>query len=164
MPETVEIWRRLHDHVGKPLEKMPDQLFPATNTVLVEDGKILLHRRADTGHWALPGGRMEVGESAEDCAVRETVEETGIEVKVKRLVGVYSDPRNYSIMRYPDGFTVHYVILLYEVERTGGEIAVSPESTEVHFFPVTALPEPLAPSARIRIKDALARRPEGFSR
>jgi ADP-ribose pyrophosphatase YjhB (NUDIX family) len=132
--------------------------------VLVEDGKILLHRRSDTGNWALPGGRMEIGESAEECAVRETFEETGLHVKVKRLVGVYSDPRNYSIMRYPGGHTIHYVIVLYEVERSGGELAVSLESTDVGFFPVTELPEPLAPSARIRIKDALARSQSAFSR
>ena len=164
LTNTTDTWHNLHDNLGRPLEKMPDQISPATNTVLVEDGKILLHRRSDNGTWALPGGRMEIGETAEECAVRETWEETGIEVKVKRLVGIYSDPRNYSIMRYPNGATVHYVNLLYEVERTGGDIAVSVESTEVGFFPVTALPEPLAPAARIRIKDALARRTEPFSR
>ena len=164
MPETNAMWRNLHDNLGRPLEKAPDMLYPGTNAVLIEDGKILLHRRADNGTWALPGGRMEVGESAEECAVRETQEETGIEVRVKRLVGVYSDPGSYSIMRYPDGALIHFLIVLYEVERTGGDIAVSHESTAVQFFPVTALPEPLAPSARIRIKDALARRAEPFSR
>ena len=71
---------------------------------------------------------------------------------------------NVPIMRYPGGHTIHYVIVLYEVERAGGELSVSLESTEVRFCPVSALPEPLAPSARIRIKDALARRPEAFIR
>lgn len=102
-----------------------------------------------------------------ECAVREMWEETGIETQVKRLVGVYSDPGYHSVMRYDhDGNTliVQYVIGLYEVKRTGGEIAVSHESTAVQFWPTNALPDPISPAATLRINDALAGVIEPFMR
>ena len=54
--------------------------------------KVLLTRRLDNGLWCLPGGHMESGESVEECCMREVFEETGLQVRVKRLPGVYSDP------------------------------------------------------------------------
>lgn len=153
----------LYDSLGRPLDKMPDEIHPGTNAVVInEANQVLLHRRADNGVWALPGGRMEIGESAEQCAVRETFEETGLHVVVERLVGVYSDPKNYSILRYPSGYTVHYVIMTFEVEQIGGELQLSDESTELRFFDLDALPEDLLPAARIRIEDTLKGRPEAF--
>jgi ADP-ribose pyrophosphatase YjhB (NUDIX family) len=105
---------------------------------------------------------MEIGESAEECAVRETFEETGLHVAVKRLVGVYSDPKNYCILRYPSGYAVHYVIMTFEVEQVGGELQLSDESTELRFFDLDKLPEDLMPSSRMRIEDTLKGRQEAF--
>lgn len=63
--------------------------------------KILLTRRDDNGQWCLPGGQMEPGESAAECCEREVLEETGLRVHVRRLIGVFSSPdRLYT---YPDG-------------------------------------------------------------
>ena len=107
---------------------------------------------------------MEIGESAEQCAIRETIEETGLTTRIKRLVGVYSDPANYSILRYPNGYTVHYVSIVYEVTYVSGEIRVSEESTDVRWFHVDALPDGTAPAARMRIEDAFAGRTEAFSK
>ena len=95
-------WSQFHDSTGKPLDKKPDQVYPGTNAVLIDDhNQVLLHKRSDNGAWGLPGVRMEIGETIEQCVVRETLEETGLQVAVKRLVGVYSDPKGYSILRYP---------------------------------------------------------------
>ncbi len=156
-------WRNFHDSTGRPLEKMPDEIYPGTNAVLInESNQVLLHKRSDNGAWGLPGGRMEIGETVEQCAVRETYEETGLHVAVKRLIGVYSDPKGYSILRYPSGYAVHYVLIVFEVERIGGELQISEESTELRFFDIDKLPEGIAPSAQIRINDTLAGQNEAY--
>jgi ADP-ribose pyrophosphatase YjhB (NUDIX family) len=158
-------WSGLYDSLGRPLGKMPDALRPGSNTVLINDAhQVLLHKRSDNGAWALPGGAMEIGESIEECAVREMFEETGLHVKIKRLVGVYSDPKNYCILRYPNGFAVHYLIVVYEVEQIGGELLISDESTELRYFDVDAMPEGLMPSSRMRVMDTLQQRAEAFSK
>jgi 8-oxo-dGTP pyrophosphatase MutT (NUDIX family) len=71
----------------------PNSLVPAAGVLAVdEQGRLLLQRRRDTGDWAIPMGRMELGETPAQCAVRETLEETGVEVEVTGLLGIYSDP------------------------------------------------------------------------
>ena len=63
--------------------------------VVVNDaGQILLIRRTDNGNWALPGGAIDLGESVAQAAVRETLEESGIECAITGIVGIYSDPRH----------------------------------------------------------------------
>lgn len=149
-------WQGLYDSLGQPLDKMPDEVYPGSNAVLINDAnQVLLHRRADNGAWALPGGRMEIGESIETCAVREMFEETGLQVKIKRMVGVYSDPKDYCILRYPNGYAVHYLIVVFEVEQLGGELKISHESKELGFFDVDALPEGMMPSSRMRVLDTV---------
>ena len=63
--------------------------------------KVLLTRRTDNGRWCLPGGRMDPGESAAETCVREVLEETGLQVEVVRLIGLYSSPN--VIIAYADG-------------------------------------------------------------
>ena len=57
-----------------------------------ERDRLLLVRRRDTGTWELPGGRVDVGESAVDAAVRDTREEAGVRVQVVGLIGLFTDP------------------------------------------------------------------------
>ena len=54
--------------------------------------KVLLTKRADNGLWCLPGGGVDPGESVEETVIREAWEETGLTIRVLRLIGVYSDP------------------------------------------------------------------------
>ena len=78
----------------------------ATAAIVFDDQqRLLLQRRSDNGNWALPGGTMETGETAGQCAVREVEEETGYQIEIIRLIGVYSDPQHTTIT-YPDGNTV----------------------------------------------------------
>lgn len=92
----------------------------------------------------------------EQGAIREVLEETGLHVTVKRLIGIYSDPEQYSILSYPWGLVVHYVTILFECEYQSGELTVSEESTDIGYFPPDALPEKTMLSYHLRIKDALA--------
>jgi 8-oxo-dGTP pyrophosphatase MutT (NUDIX family) len=94
--------------------------------------KILLTRRTDNGRWCLPGGRMDPGESATETCIREALEETGLQVKVKRLIGVYSSP-DY-LLEYADGEKCHVVALNFEVEVIGGTLGISNETTEYGYF------------------------------
>jgi len=90
------------------------------------DGGLVLIRRANEpfiGQWAIPGGFVEIGETVEQAAVREAREETGLVVKLERLVGVYSDPN-----RDPRGQVVSVV---YVGVPEGGELRADTDAAEV---------------------------------
>jgi ADP-ribose pyrophosphatase YjhB (NUDIX family) len=77
-------------------------VVPSTTAVVTDDqDRIVLIRRRDNDLWALPGGGMELGESIVDTAVREVKEETGLDVEVTGLIGVYTNP--HHVMAYTDG-------------------------------------------------------------
>lgn len=93
-------------------------------------GRLLLVRRGRPpflGNWALPGGFCEYGETTEACCARETREETGIMVRVGRLLGVYSDPR-----RDPRW---HTVTVLYAARPIRGRAIGSDDAAEARWFP-----------------------------
>ena len=143
----------------------PARLRRSATAAVVFDkqGRILLHQRTDNGKWALPGGAIEVGETADQTIVREVLEETGYEVRVVRLVGIYSDPQ-HTTMTYPNGDVVSYVSSLFECEPTGGRAALSDESSAVDWFPPDALPQPFHSGHIPRVQDALARQVAAFYR
>ena len=164
MPGTDQ-WSQFSDSTGRPLNKKPEVIRPGVNAIIFNDsGEVLLERRSDNDFWGLPGGGVEIGESVEQTAVREAFEETGLKVTVKRLVGIYSDLKNHSVMSYPDGGAVHYISVVFECERRSGELRMSSESTELRYFPAESLPENTLLSHRLRIQDALANRVEPFIR
>ncbi|HEY8369513.1 MAG TPA: NUDIX domain-containing protein [Thermodesulfobacteriota bacterium] len=135
----------------------------ASAVIFDERGRILLQRRADNGRWGLPGGGVEVGESVAAAAVREVREETGLDVEVVRLIGLYSDPA-FQVVRYPDGSVVHYVSACFECRVVAGSLALCDETLALDWFDPTALPPDVLPIHRRRIEDALARRPDAFVR
>jgi len=97
-----------------------------------EHGSILLTRRADNGQWCLPGGGMEPGESAAEACEREILEETGLSVRVKRLVGIYSHSDQLTV--YSDGGRFQIVALHFEAEITGGVPGLSNETSDFGYF------------------------------
>jgi len=122
-----------------------------------EPDRILLMRRSDNAHWGLPGGYVEPGESVRTAAQREVREETGYEIEVGRLVGVYSDPR-IQVIDYGDGRRVHAINLCFEaIAGAQHELGTPEETLEWGFFAVDALPQPLVPIHAIRLSDAAAR-------
>jgi 8-oxo-dGTP pyrophosphatase MutT (NUDIX family) len=81
--------------------------------------KVLLTKRADNGLWCLPSGGVDPGECVEETVIREVWEETGLTVRVLRLVGVYSDP-NWLVV-YPNDNAVQIVAMSFETEIVDGE-------------------------------------------
>lgn len=100
-------------------------------------GRILLTKRADNGQWCLPGGAVEAGESVAEACEREVLEETGLIVRVKRLVGVYSHPDMLVI--YPNGNKIQIVALHFEVDVMGGTLGLSNETSDFGYFSLKQL-------------------------
>ena len=114
------------------------------------DGKIVLIRRGKPpfeGSHALPGGFVEYGETVEDAVVREILEETGLRTRVRRLIGVYSDPQ-----RDPRGHTISVV---FELEVVGGEMKGGDDALEAKAFKTDDLPTLAFDHEKI-LKDYLA--------
>jgi len=84
----------LNIYINNPDAPKPNkQLTPGTCAVILnKDNKIFLHKRSDTSLWALPDGTMKVGESISQCCLREIKEELNLEVKIKKLIGIYTSP------------------------------------------------------------------------
>ncbi|RBQ17555.1 NUDIX hydrolase [Spongiactinospora rosea] len=110
-----------------------NSLVPACGTVTVDDqGRILLQRRRDTGQWALPMGKMEIGETPSQCAVRETQEESGILVEPFGLLGVYSDPDH--IVAYTDGEVRQEYEVMLLARPVSGVPGANDEASDARWF------------------------------
>jgi 8-oxo-dGTP diphosphatase len=107
--------------------------------------EVLLLLRTSPRAWEFPGGALERGEAPEEAVVRETLEETGLDVEVERLVGWYRRP----------GFVPHRSPV-YVCRATGGRIRSNFESVRVAWFPVDVLPEALFPWYIPIVRDAVA--------
>ena len=115
--------------------------------------KIFLTKRADNGLWCLPGGGVDPGECVEETIIREVQEETGLTVRVLRLVGVYSDPDWLVI--YPNDNAVQIVALNFEVEITAGKPGLSNETSDWGYFSLEEIAKlEMLLNHEIRIKDA----------
>ena len=116
--------------------------------------KVLLTQRADNGHWCLPGGHMESGESASEACEREVFEETGLKVRATRLLGVYSNPDQLVI--YKDGNKAFFVVSNFEVQVLEGEVGLSDETTDVGWFTLKDMESmPIHANHKIRVEDAM---------
>ena len=84
-----------HDPAAPPA----NSIVPSV-TVAVRDGagRILLVHKIDNDYWALPGGAVDLGESAAEAALRETAEETGVTIELTGLVGIYTDPGHVMVV------------------------------------------------------------------
>ncbi|CAI9391530.1 MULTISPECIES: NUDIX hydrolase [Bacillaceae] len=112
--------------------------------VLNEKGQILLTKRKDFPIWDLPGGRWEKGETLEDCAIRETEEETGYNIQIKRKIGEYFQPQ-FDDMQF-----------LFMGELKGGiPIEEGPETAKVEWFSSQNLPFHMVHNRRKQIKNFL---------
>lgn len=120
---------------------MPKPVTPmvgADTFVVNQSNQVCLVRRSDNGLWALPGGAQDLGETSRQCAVREFFEETGFQIEITGLIGVFSSLLYKQTTNVNRGREV--VHLLFVGELKGGAPTLSKETTEIGWFPEAELP------------------------
>ena len=118
-----------------------------SSAVVVSDGQVLLIKRRDVEVWALPGGAINSGESTAQAAIREVKEETGIDIDLIRLIGIYSSPNWHS--------GGDHAIVYAAIPKNGKPVPQVNEVLDVGYFSPDRLPEPFTWWHRRRIDDAL---------
>lgn len=104
------------------------------DAIIVDGGKIVLVQRLNNpykDYWALPGGFVDYGEKVEHAAIREAKEETGLDIELNNIVGVYSDAN-----RDPRGHTVSVV---YMASIVGGQLKSDSDAKDVQYFEISEL-------------------------
>jgi ADP-ribose pyrophosphatase YjhB (NUDIX family) len=139
-------------------------VHPGAAAIVFDDqNRILIMKRKQGPYWCIPGGRMEIGESIDGCCVRETHEETGLEVEIVRLIGIYTNPR--SICAYPDGNVHQSFIALFECRVLGGDLRESAETEQFRWVSEEDISNYLLlPDNLINCRDAWAHREAAFIR
>ncbi len=146
---------------GERIGRQGDIRLGCSAAIFDESGRVLLTRRTDNGQWCLPGGGMDPGESVAEACEREVLEETGLSVRVRRLVGVYSHPDQLTI--YPGGEKCHIVALHFEAEILSGEPGLSDETTNFGYFTLDEIEDlDMLGRHKERILDTLQNQPQAF--
>jgi 8-oxo-dGTP diphosphatase len=142
-----------HDVGAPPATVVTPSAFVAVRS---SGGRLLLVRRCDSGVWELPGGRVDVGETAVQAAVRETAEEAGLRIHVTGLVGVFTDPGH--LIRSPAGEVRQQFALVFRARAVGGVPHGDLEETsEAAWVTVADLAHlPIEPPTRLWIAAGLA--------
>lgn len=116
------------------------------NTVVMDEGRVLLTKREDFEVWCVPGGHAEPGESLADTARRETREETGLEVELARMVGIYT--------RIMGGQSIH--VVTFAARPVGGALQQQvDEVIDIGYFAPDALPDDMFWWHRQSVSDAV---------
>jgi 8-oxo-dGTP pyrophosphatase MutT (NUDIX family) len=121
-------WKKIRKYIGNEQILSPGMSIVIKNT----ENKIAIVRRVDDGEWSLPAGAKEPGETIIETAKNEVFEETGLEIKDVKLVGVFSG----SKMRwtYPNGHKMHFLSFLFSAGHCGGTLIVNDnENIEVRW-------------------------------
>ncbi|MGD0275565.1 MAG: NUDIX hydrolase [Syntrophales bacterium] len=128
--------KRKCDQCGHETESYLNPVPTMDIIIELEGGGIVLIKRKNPPFgWALPGGYVDYGESLEEAAVREAMEETGLRVTLLRQLHTYSKPD-----RDPRGHTISTVFIAY----AAGQPAASDDAAEIGLFTRSTLPHPLA--------------------
>jgi ADP-ribose pyrophosphatase len=123
-----------------PRNRDPERPVPAVGAIVFRDGAVLLVTRGTEpgrGRWSVPGGAIELGETAEQAAARETLEETGVVVRPIRVVDVFD-----YIERGDSGRVKwHYVLIDLLCDHVSGEPAPATDAENARFVPLRDLAE-----------------------
>ena len=93
--------------------------------IVNENGEILLQKRGDFKGWGFPGGALELGESAEEALIREVKEETGIDIKIEKLLGIYTK----YFCRYPNGDEAQTILFVFVCRPTTNKLYIDHKET-----------------------------------
>lgn len=131
----------------------------AGGIVYNERNEILLQKRGDRNVWGFPGGAMELGESLEETAKREILEETGVNVEVEYLIGVYSK----YFGEFPNGDTAQTITHFFKCKPIDGElIADGSETLDLKYFPIDKVPKLFTKQHEDALEDWLSNRKAVF--
>ena len=135
------------------MQNTPRLVVIALVIIRQDDSALLVRQNYGDRYWSLPGGMMELGESIDQAAIREVREETGLDVRLKRVVGLYSKPGEDSLA------------VTFEGQIVGGALRqVTNETSECRYFPFDHLPEPIREHLRERIADFQRDEPQAVFR
>ncbi|MFD9244731.1 NUDIX domain-containing protein [Streptomyces sp. NPDC059556] len=150
---------RRTDYFNDPAAPKASSIVPAVTAFVVNDAdEVLLERRSDNGRWGMPGGVQEIGENIAGTVVREVLEETGIQVEVVGLVGIFTDPGH--VIAFADGEVRQEFSLCFRARPVGGEIKVSSESFAVRWVPRSELDAlDVSPTTRRRLEEGFRNAP-----
>lgn len=125
----------------------PKHSVSVAGIVVRDDGRVLVIKRDDNGHWEAPGGVLELDESFEDGVRREVLEETGLEVTVQRLTGVYKN-------------VIHGIVaLVYRCRPAAGDAHPTAEAREVRWMTREEIQAAMSPAFAVRVLDVFDEAP-----
>ena len=123
-------------------------ILNAATTIIEKDGKILLQRRTDNGKWGLIGGLMEMNETFQETAIREVLEETGLEVRLDSFLGIF---HNHNMV-WSSGDQAHVITAFFTASIISGEPRIDEESLELRFFGLEEMPPLFAEDHRTALE------------
>lgn len=106
--------------------------------VLNEEQEILLQLRSDTHDWGIPGGGMELGDSFEETAQKELLEETGLLAERFEILGLASGKDFYY--KFPHGDEIYNATVIFKAKEVTGDLKKDEESLDLAFFSLESLP------------------------
>lgn len=124
------------------MAETPRHSVSVAGIVVNDEGKVLVIRRRDNGHWEPPGGVLEMSETFEEGVCREIFEETGISAQVERLTGVYKNMKR------------GIVALVYRCVPLDEPSSVTDEAAEVRWMSLEEIRDSMMPAYVVRVTDA----------
>jgi len=145
------------DYFNDPAAPPANSIRPSAAALVVRGSTVLLTQRSDNGNWSMPGGAHDPGESLSQTAIRETREETGIEIRLLGAVGIFTDPRHVVHYTSDDEVRQEFTIV-YRAEYLDGTPTPSQETSRVEWIDRDQITDlPMDRSQRMRIEWGLTR-------
>jgi len=142
------------DHFYSKDAPVANSIRPAVAVAIIDDDKLLMIKRKDSGNWTMVGGTHELGEDLVQTGIREVKEEVGFEIKIDTLIATYTDPN--VLIEYNDGEVRQEFTFLYLGHILGGNLQIDDESTDAQWVKISeAIDLPMALSQRRRVEDLI---------